>query len=113
MREAGAALQAFAAGHVHLGAHRVALAHGGYAAAHAGHRACKLVARNQRRMDAPLAHGSQLKMCRSVPQTLAVSTRTSTSPGPGAGTGTSRSSIPGAALGFHNRLHGSGHRANL
>ena len=57
----------------------------------------------------PCAQGSQLKMCRSVPHTLAASTRTSTWPGPGVGTGTSRTSIPGAELGLDYRLHGSGH----
>src|SRR6266542_67547 len=41
------------------------------------------------------AHGSHRKMWRSVPHTLAASTRTSSSPGPGCGTGTSRSVAPG------------------
>ena len=54
MREAGAALQEIAAGHVHLGAHQVAFFYGGHAASDRGHGSGKLVTRNQRRMNAPL-----------------------------------------------------------
>ena len=54
VRLADAALQALAAGHVHLRAHKVAFLDRGHAGSHAGRRAGELMARNQRRLDAPL-----------------------------------------------------------
>ena len=54
VRLADAALHALAAGHVHLRRNQVALFHRSHAATHSGHSARELVARNQRRMDAPL-----------------------------------------------------------
>ena len=95
---AGAALEALAAGHVHLRADQVAFFDGGDAAAQPATAPENSWPGMSGRMDAAFAQGSQLKMWRSVPQTLAAWTRTSTSPGPGVGTGTSRSSMPGAAL---------------
>src|SRR4030095_16835049 len=49
-----AALQAFAAGHVHFGGDEVAFFHAGYFVAESDHLAAELVAGDQRRMDAAL-----------------------------------------------------------
>ena len=54
VRLADAALQALAAGHVHLGGDEVAFLHAGDFVAHGFHRAAELVAGNQRRMNAAL-----------------------------------------------------------
>ncbi len=54
VRLAGAALQALAAGHVHLGGDEVARLHAGHFVAHGFDGAAELVAGNERRMNAAL-----------------------------------------------------------
>src|ERR1022692_1743358 len=51
---AGAALQALAARHVHLGGNKIAFLHAGHFIAERGHLAAKLVSGNQRRMNTAL-----------------------------------------------------------